>query len=669
MLTYSKWRLENMTDLFCPDSCRQDTECCACENKRSWELEGQVVNLHVKYTDIQGSSIVYIHLDDFNYNYTRLSHVHGRLRKLPTNICSFPLTVELVLDNNEIENLDGINCLSNLDTLYLTHNNLEIIRNSTFQNLKGLRNLYLGKNKIARIEPNSFNLSGGQYILNIDISSNQLESIDVTNFFLKAFCKISYSNNKKSLQIENKLNYKTVPNEKIGCGGIIEFENVSLHTFFNYSDFGLDAWNQIFKNFDLSVSLISDQLTCDCNMAELLSDDTSIAVIGKFWQQLVDFVCERPDELNGTKLIDIYKTNPEKLDLLICNITDSCPRKCHCFNQPSQDRVVVDCQGQNLKTMPENLPWGNGDRLELLLAGNNIQQMEFRPYLSRVAELDLSGNQLSHISEIAASVFPDDAKLNATGNKLSSIPRHFQNRNPTYLLLGHILITCSCDDLWMKTWLSFYHEEESHTSYICQNLGGKDITLADFTLLDCSPDSSELNIILGSLTCFRKWVLRNLAKYLETLGYNLFIPVRDADLAFARDEYLRSRIQTCRSFIVILSEKYFREDRDEVEITQQAFTQFEFNTIWRLYRNDMRRNLIIINFDNLSARDISNRWVKACCRVGEIENFTERQGLLMEIIERKMSPPCGKDNEADIVGLPYRCPYDFNARHVFDGEK
>ncbi|XP_021367939.1 toll-like receptor 7 [Mizuhopecten yessoensis] len=454
-------------------------------------------------------------------------------------------------------------------------------------------------------------------------------------------------------------------------------------------------------------------------MAELLSDDTSIAVIGKFWQQLVDFVCERPDELNGTKLIDIYKTNPEKLDLLICNITDSCPRKCHCFNQPSQDRVVVDCQGQNLKTMPENLPWGNGDRLELLLAGNNIQQMEFRPYLSRVAELDLSGNQLSHISEIAASVFPDDAKLNATGNKLSSIPRHFQNRNPTYLLLGHILITCSCDDLWMKTWLSFYHEEESHTSYICQNLGGKDITLADFTLLDCSPDSSELNIILGSLTCFvviiivfilgrlflfpeiyiiyrrrlrrsvrsrefdydayisfydeddqqRKWVLRNLAKYLETLGYNLFIPVRDADLAFARDEYLRSRIQTCRSFIVILSEKYFREDRDEVEITQQAFTQFEFNTIWRLYRNDMRRNLIIINFDNLSARDISNRWVKACCRVGEIENFTERQGLLMEIIERKMSPPCGKDNEADIVGLPYRCPYDFNARHVFDGEK
>ncbi|XP_021367937.1 toll-like receptor 8 [Mizuhopecten yessoensis] len=496
------------------------------------------------------------------------------------------------------------------------------------------------------------------------------------------------------LKIANKLDIKTAFDEKIGCGGEIEFENCSLHSFFNYSDFGLDAWNKIYKNLDFSLSFISDQLTCDCNMAELFSGGTAIAIMNKFWRQMKDYVCERPDELNGTKLIDIYKTNSEKQDLLICNITDSCPRKCHCFNQPSHDRVVVDCQGQNLQTMPENLPWGNGDRLELLLAGNNIQRMEFRPYLSRVAELDLSGNPLSHISEIAASVFPDDAKLNATGNKLSSIPRHFQNRNPIFLSLGGIFITCSCEDLWMKTWLSFYHEDESHTSYICQNLGGKDITVADFTSLHCSPDTSKLNIILGSLACFlivvilciigrlflfheiyiiyrrrlrrtvrsrefdydayisfndeddqqRKWVLNNLAKYLETRGHNLFIPVRDAELAVARDEYLRSRIQTSRNFIVILSEKYFSQDGDGTEITQQTFTQFEFNIIWRRYRTDMRRNLIIINFDNLSASDIKNRWVKACCRVGEIEDFTERQGLLMEIIERKMSPPCGKDN-------------------------
>ncbi|XP_060079512.1 uncharacterized protein LOC132558913 [Ylistrum balloti] len=711
--TYLPYRLENMTDLYCPDSCGQDTECCVCENKRGWQLEGQVVDLHVRYTDIRGSSIVYIHWDDSTHNYTRLSHVNGRLRKLPANICTFPSTVELELDNNEIENLDGIGCLVNLDSLYLNDNNLEIIRNTTFRNLTSLRNLYLSNNKIVSIDPNSFSLCCGQYILNVDISRNQIESIDVTNYALKTFCRLSISDNKKNMKTSNQLGFKIMPDEKFGTGGTIDFENCSLQSFFNYSDFGLDSWNKLYKNLDISVSFTSDALTCDCNMAELLSGD--IGNIKKFWKQAEEYICERPPELNGTKLTDIYVTYPEKQDLLICNITEYCPRKCHCYNQPSHDRVVADCQGQGLTTMPKHLPWGNGDRLKLLFAGNDIQHLEERPYLGRISELDLSGNRLSHISETAASVLPNDARLNATGNKLTSLPRHFQNRSPATLVLGHVLLSCSCEDLWTRSWLSFRRYEDSPTSYICENLGGKVITEADFSSLKCYPDTSNINIILGSLAallaiivviilarvlCYpeiyviyrrklrrvkqsqgfkydayvsfydedtlqRKWVIRNLAKHMEKRGYTLFIPVRDASIAECREEYIRSTIGRCKHFIIILSEKYFKSS-DQGETTQLVFTQFEFNNMWKVYQNDMRRNLVIINYDNLSVSEINNRWVKACCRVGEVEDFTERQGLLLDVIEQKLFPSCRQYNESEIDEHISR--YDFNAKLVFHGK-
>ncbi|XP_033733603.1 toll-like receptor 7 [Pecten maximus] len=429
-------------------------------------------------------------------------------------------------------------------------------------------------------------------------------------------------------------------------------------------------------------------------MAELFSDGASIASIRKFWKQFEVYVCESPPELNGSKVTDIFLTYPEKRDLLICNITEFCPKKCHCYNQPSQGRVVVDCQGQNLTTMPKHLPWGNGDRWQLLLAGNDIQRIENRPYLSRVAELDLSGNPISHIYESAAFVLPSDAKLSIIGNKLSSLPRHFQNRNPSTLVLGRVFILCSCEDLWLRSWLSYHRYEESNTSYICQNLGENEITEADFSPLNCFPDSSNLHIILGSLTgalvviiavitgrvfCYpeiyilyrrkirhvkkshgfnydayisfydedrlqRKWVMENLAEYLESRGYSLFIPVRDADLAENREDYLRRKIRRSKNFVIILSEKYFkstkeRQENEEMEEAQRAYSEFEFDVIWKVYKDDMRRNLIIINFDNLSASEICNRWVKACCRVGEIEDFTERKGLLLNSVERKIYPP------------------------------
>ncbi|XP_069118011.1 toll-like receptor 7 [Argopecten irradians] len=705
---YSPWRLDNMTGLYCQDSCDQDKKCCSCKNKRAWQLEDRIeADLHIRYTDIRGSSVVYIHSDVSDYNHTRLDYINERLRKIPSNICDFPTIVELVLDNNEIENLDGLSCLSNLDTLSLNHNNLEIIRNTTFRSLSSLRSLFLKNNKIVDIEPNSFKLCCGQSILNIDVSNNKLDSVDVTNFVLKAFCEISYSNNTDMLDIKNELNFTLKPEEVYGSGGRINFEKCSFSSFFNCSDFGLDSWSDMFKHFDVSVAFTSFKLTCDCNIAELFAGDTGF--LGKFLEEYSGYVCEQPPELNGTKLTDNFLEHPEKHDLMVCNITESCPQKCRCYNQPSQDRVVVDCQNQNLTTMPQFLPWGNGDKWRLLLAGNNIQKIEDRYYLSRIAELDLSENPVYYISESAAFALPREAQINIIGNKLTSLPRPFQNRDPSTLSLGRVLITCSCEDVWLQSWLSYHSYEDNETSYICQNLGGSEITVADFSSLHCSSDSSNLVIILVSLigllatiisvivcrlfffpevyvlyrrklrrvrkscgfdydayisfyeedTLQRKWIIGSLAGHLESRGYSLFIPVRDTDPGVSRQDYLRSQIQRSKNFIIILSEKYFNppkncQTNETMGQSQNLWSEFEFNIIWKIYRSDIRRNLIIVNFDSLSASEISHRWVKAFCRVGEIEDFTERRGSLLNAIERQLythkkydddnSTGCDRDN-------------------------
>ncbi|XP_029345652.1 peroxidasin homolog isoform X2 [Acyrthosiphon pisum] len=100
------------------------------------------------------------------------------LDRIPNSIS--PATKLLDLDYNEIRDIESLAHLTELETLYLSNNNISEVKNGAFSNLSQLQALFLHRNKIENIETGAFNNLVSLKVLQLDY--NNIHKLDLEMF-------------------------------------------------------------------------------------------------------------------------------------------------------------------------------------------------------------------------------------------------------------------------------------------------------------------------------------------------------------------------------------------------------------------------------------------------------------------------------------------------------
>lgn len=223
-----------------------------------------------------------------------------------------------------------------------SHNQITKISFSDFHGLEKLYDVNLSHNNIRTLDPGTFATLGVQFL---DLSHNNLFSIDFTNVFVpKSFCIMFFMNNHISQIInQNKIDVDRV-HYNLGDGFMIDLRNNTMSNLPRPKTFGLKSYSDygqlVFNRY--SMRMQGNPIFCDCQLAKLLlavysSPEDNIDGAGN------GFTCTYPQNLNGYSIEnDIIKKN--RLDLLICQLnTTECPKGCDCYFQPYYNRSVINC--------------------------------------------------------------------------------------------------------------------------------------------------------------------------------------------------------------------------------------------------------------------------------------------------------------------------------------
>lgn len=123
----------------------------------------------------------------------------------------------------------------------------------------------------------------------------------------------------------------------------------------------------------------------------------------------------------------------------------------------------------------------------------------------------------------------------------------------------------------------------------------------------------------------RKWIKHTLLPYLKGKRLSVFLPYRDCQPGTPREDEIREMMTKSRNILIILSEVY-----DDIA---KRWLECELKYSWLNYRCDWRKNIVIINYDLLETKNISDEFVKAFSRLGKCIDFSNFQND----IEAKMS--------------------------------
>ena len=469
---YFHWKHELVASdvLFCPDCCSKTfsdpcipsefaTEpivvCCI---RKAWPFWSFSIHsnltrpLRIQYVNTTG----YVHLvkkDDKNYIHILNEH-GGNLSSIPENICSFSNIVEINLTGQKITNLRDLSCLKFLDTLDLYKNIITTVKASIFSKMSYLRNLDLSYNLITYIEPGCFQQKP-RSLARIYLESNQLVSIDISNFLLGNFFRsLNYDENNLSV-VTNVLNWKGFARGDTIGGGLIRlrknyFSRIPTLAILGFNDIS----SAMRAGFNYQIYLEDNPWFCDCN-AYQYAVATSHAAIHFDGLQAQ---CQTPLSIKGYAITDIGK-NVNLLDRLICNITleEKCPPRCSCFSQPSKNRVVVNCSTSSRTKMPKVVPDFNN--LDIDLSHNKIQLFENIDYLKRTIRINLSYNKITIVDTSIFNIRTLDYII-LTHNRIRTLDRAVQLKSPCNLCYGVVKLTkCKCGMLWIKVWLERHNTQ------------------------------------------------------------------------------------------------------------------------------------------------------------------------------------------------------------------
>ncbi|XP_052100724.1 toll-like receptor 8 isoform X3 [Mytilus californianus] len=670
---------------------RDSAACCSTiKSKPFWEfrkysyLKG---DLFIEYNSLIGFAKI---VSKNKYQLYDLEHHHGFLKEFPDNICNFPTIVRMDLSWNRIQFLPSLECLQSLDSLILSDNKIKRIDASSLASLSNLRQIDFSYNRIEYLEPGCFSYRPGS-LLKIHLQYNNIKSIDISDLILKHYFDFIKIFNNDLRTITNLKNNTGFVNGSIG-GGLIQMMNNSFTNLPMYNTLGFSADDALKIVFRYTIDVLYNKWICDCKMW-----DGYLVMASQAMDQYYTLgtpKCVYPPHLKGYN-IGYFRIKNHTADLLICNITvkEKCPQRCYCFDQPSKNRVVVNCTSQLYVSMPHVVPDLSG--LDIDLRHNKITFFKKHEYLERTIRIDLSFNVIVNIDPSIYGI-QNILFIDLRNNRIQTLHRELLLKDSCAIGFGKITVKCTCDMMWIKHWLDRQHAVncsysqitcETHESFInaalisksdlCKDqniersfmsyilLGVTIISVATGTFL-CSQFKYEILLLLRNLRSkrqidisfhyrslnnvlvetddetydaylsfdenneiIRKWVVEDLIKYLESKGYKLCLPCRDFGVGMIREEEIRRKILKCKSYIVLLSEEYLEDH----------FANHEWKLIWNNFKHDRSKRIAIINYDIMESGCVKQRNMKAFLRLGFAIDFCNTDHQLMQEIIHKLGQP------------------------------
>ncbi|XP_061176171.1 protein toll-like [Saccostrea echinata] len=636
---FHSWKSENGSEkpnVLCPDFCfLRDTHfydrCCACEGKPIWHLDSNLTYfpLFVEYVNSFGRSNIVG--NDSSSSFHWVIHEYERLSRLPDNLCEFNNTlVTLKLKGNRIQSIEGINCTNFLDFLDLSENSISAISNETFSGMPNLRILFLTNTNIKTVGPNTFN-SAGTEIFVTDLSNNTFLSYDVSNVYFerRAFCNITMVDCNITFVIKEEKTLQT--GVKYGGGEVVLADStINHHPVQLIFGSSISSLRNIYKyDFNGRFTFKKLVIPCDCNLGALLGGD--MAVFKRFYHLDDDlYTCSSPEHLKKFNVLNVFNDS-SLLDMFVCHKQKFCPSSCSCIEQPSRYRMIVDCSNQNLTSLPSYLP-ETIYNIELNCSNNAIKEVEPVNYLKNITVLDLSGNQVTEISDKVPSRLKSLENLYLTDHSLPKLTRGFADIDASKVWFGRNSVPCSCQEKWIKAW-RLGSQVNSSNPLLCRT-DSNGILRAEVAFDSCIenefdktffalfllPATALMAMVIAKVFrfdaiiiksrftknkntnfCYDVYVLfddtnsdiikyvLDVFRYLQHNGYKCFVPPIHEEIGDVRDVQLYENIKKSRSVLAVLSMPKDGDDINEVLMGM--------NHAWCLFSNNEIENIIAVVFE------------------------------------------------------------------------
>lgn len=732
-------------DLYCTSHCerynnpvydqnsthKEKDECCTCNSCTLWEASGSLTNLAVEYVTVTGKTLAVPEPVFDNATQYAVVHTNGEMADIPSNLCTWDTDrrisssygqylqditpfwtsiVKIDFTSNRITTIENLNCLTQLDTLTLSHNKIQYLSNTSISQLSYLRVLDLAGNQLKDMQPGVL-FSQNINIFFANFSYNELTNIDITNVMLRQpYCSVDYSHNQID-EVINSQGFKLDTSQTYGPGFVSFVENAfekfpDLTTLLSLEN--LAQWGQLISSgFDFR----GIQLSCDCNLEQFSALAADLR--DTLWRDYFNVTCVTPAELKGQTAVNVDPAS------LICPLDaqDNCPSGCTCVDQPSTDTLYINCSNANLKTFPSVVPESNLSKyISLDLSHNFIDKIDNASYLHKLTHLDISNNPLDQITNGDAENL-EKTQLNLNNNiRLRELPQVFQFRNLCSLYTEQVTIDCTCETLWIEQWFEGKYKYCNRKNHFKCDVPGTGVIPAQkfsSSLLECEPDDTILRLIFLTLAVLlfvilisailiyifryellvlylrakqtqisqfvggfeynvivsyneedpklRAWIYNELYPKLNCAGYSVFLPEKDTIPGDDRDYVVAHTMPKSRSFLLILSESYL-EEPNETDMGR-CWTKNEWKYAWHQFRKDRNKNIVIVNYDHVWSSDVKHPQIKAYLRVGHTVHFGNHDNNVIDEIFQKLGPTNQGKNKV------LRCADNYKTRFKPKGQK
>ncbi|XP_034244479.1 protein slit isoform X1 [Thrips palmi] len=315
------------------------------------------------------------------------------------------------------------NLPTNIERLDLQGNNITILYETDFEDLRHLRILHLMDNQIHTVERGALSdlIALERLRLNNNMirqlpdhlftSNSKLHRLDLSNNELKGV-------GKNSLRGLSGLRTLLLDNNQLSCVDETAFDPLRELDVLTLNNNNL-TWlrSETFSGLTRlrALRLSENALRCDCHLAWLarwLRRSPRLALYTR---------CASPSHLQDLSVADLHDNEfscagPSPPPAPECAGEPRCPVPCRC-----QD-TVVDCREKGLTAVPEHLPEGV---TELRLEQNKITEIlskAFTPY-KRLQRIDLSNNQIGKMAPDSFQGLKALSSLVLYGNKITDLPK------------------------------------------------------------------------------------------------------------------------------------------------------------------------------------------------------------------------------------------------------
>ncbi|KAG6461521.1 hypothetical protein O3G_MSEX012680 [Manduca sexta] len=306
--------------------------------------------------------------------------------------------------------------------LDLQGNNVSIIFQSDFQNLKELKVLQLSENQIHTIERDAFlelnalerlklnnnrlgNLPDGlflrlRHLQRLDLSRNELTAISRRTFRgLTALKNLHLDGNQLKCIDEKSL-------ENLKSLEVLTLNNNNL-TYLSLEPAAVTRLN--------ALRLSDNPVVCDCRVTRLATAIRAAGILG------VGARCQAPAALRGALLTDLEVhelicSGPTTASTGECSAEPRCPPPCRCTPEG-----IVDCREKMLSELPTTIPHR---ATEIRLEQNEITEVGPGAFsaVKRVTRIDLSNNKITKLAADAFTGLVHLTSLVLYGNKIKDLP-------------------------------------------------------------------------------------------------------------------------------------------------------------------------------------------------------------------------------------------------------